>query len=132
MPLPHNDPIIEAIAERVRAVLARQPGHTPDDVASMLHLEPDALRRLVEQREDTLDTAFLIETVAAVVREFAVDPQWLLTGEYDGNAHRHALALGQDRSNEGHRALRDFVRQQYQGVRAGLSFLSLPLADGHE
>src|SRR5436309_2015400 len=128
MPRPHNDPIIEAIAERVRGVLARQPGHTPDDVASMLHLEPDALQRFVEPREHTLDTAFLIETVAALVREFAVDPQWLLTGEYDGSAHRHALTLGQDRSDEGYRALRDFVRQQYQRVRAGVSFLSLPLA----
>lgn len=132
MPLPHNDPLIEAIADRVRAVLARQPGHAPEDVASTLHLEADALRRLVEQREDTIDTAFLIETVAAVVREFAVDSQWLLTGRYDGTAHRHALRLAEDRSDEGYRALREFVQQQYRGLLDGLSFLWLPLANRHE
>jgi hypothetical protein len=126
MPLPHNHAEIEAIAERVRGVLSRQPDRSLDELASILHVSSDGLRLLIEEREHTIDAAFLVETVAALVREFAVDPQWLLTGRYDANAHRRALTLGEDRTDEGHRALRDFVREQYQRLRDGLSFLSAP------
>ena len=31
------------------------------------------------------------EVVAAVVREYGVDPTWLLTGDYDSQTHRMAL-----------------------------------------
>ena len=99
-----------------------------DDLASMLRVAPAALRRLVEDCKARLDTVFVIDVVAALVGEFAVDPQWLLTGQYDSTIHRRALMLGEDRTDDGKRALRDFVREQYQRLRDGSTLASFPLA----
>ena len=30
-----------------------------------------------------------VDVIAAVVREYGVDPTWLLVGEYDATSHRH-------------------------------------------
>jgi len=63
-----------------------------------------------------------VEVVAAFVREFAVDPQWILTGQYDANTHRQSLLIGEDGTAIGVRALRLFVQQQYEKARNGLQF----------
>jgi hypothetical protein len=125
LPLPVNEPFIEAIGERIRAVSAR-PGHAVGALASILSVPPDALRRLLEDRDSAIDVAFLLDVVAALVREFAVDPQWLLTGQYDSRTHRHALLLGEDRSETGVTALEAFVREQFQRLRDNLAFAWLP------
>jgi len=127
MPLPPNDPYIEAIADRLRSVMARQPGHRLSDMAAILSVDEDALRRLIEEPERTIDVSFLIDVVAALVREFAVDPNWLLTGRYDSSTHRQALLLGENATHESSQALRDFVREQYQRLRDYLQFTSSPL-----
>jgi hypothetical protein len=132
MPLPPNDPFIEAIAGRLRGVIARQPGHGLDQLASILGVAPDAFRQLIENRTVIIDAAFLIDVVAALVREFAVAPQWLLTGQYDSSTHRRALILGEDHSDDGRRALRDFVREHFQRLRDGLLFGRLPLTEPQE
>lgn len=121
--LPANDSFIEAIAERLRAVIARQPGHELDDMASILRVSPEALERLLNDRERAIDTGILIDVVAALVCEFAVDPQWLLTGQYDAATHRRALLLGEEHTNESGRALREFVREQFQRLRESVRFL---------
>ena len=41
-----------------------------------------------------------------------------------------ALALGEDRSDDGRRALSAFVREQYQRLRDGLAFFSWSLLRG--
>ena len=33
----------------------------------------------------------MLEVLAAIVREFGVDPCWVVTGVYDGHTHRRAL-----------------------------------------
>jgi hypothetical protein len=114
---PVNDPFIEAIVERLRPVIARQPDHAHDEIASVLRVSPQALHRLLEDREGTIDVSVLIDVVAAMVRELAVDPQWLLTGQYDSAMHRHALQLGEERSDESRHAIRDFVAKQFQRLR---------------
>src|SRR5689334_742679 len=120
--LPANDSFIEAIAERLRAVIARQPGHELDDMASILRVSPEALERLLNDRERAIDTGILIDIVAALVREFAVDPQWLLTGQYDSAMHRRALLLREEHTNESSRAVREFVREQFQRLRESVRF----------
>jgi hypothetical protein len=65
-----------------------------------------------------LDIGSIIDLIAAVVREFAVDPRWLLTGKYDGAVHRRALLLGENRTPAGERELREFVEKQYREVRS--------------
>lgn len=132
MPLPPNDPFIEAIAERLRGVLARQPGQALNDLAVMLGVPPDAFRRLVEDEGARIDTLFLIDVVAALVREFAVDPKWLLVGQYDSTTHRSALQLVENRTEEGHRALRDFVREQFQRLRESLAFAPFPSGNAQQ
>lgn len=124
MPLPPNDPFIVAIRERLCAIVERLPHRSLADLASHLALEPDRLRVLIDEGDAPIDVAFLIDVVAAVVREFAVDPQWLLAGRYDSTQHRHALELGEDQSAKGREALRDFVREQYQRLCDGLPFFS--------
>ena len=127
LPLPPaNDAVIEAIAERVRSVVSRQPGHTLDEVADALAVPRDAFRELMEQRGHVIDVVFLVDVIAAVVREAGVDPKWLLTGNHDPTMHRHALSLGEDRTSNGARALREFVREQLGRLRDGTRFLSLP------
>ena len=113
-PLPVNDPVLQSIAQRIRAIVAQEPAHTLDVLAATLHTQPYAFRRLVEDREGAIDPALLIDVVTAFVREFAIDPQWLLTGTYDSGVHSRALVLGEDRSEYGVRAIQEFVREQYR------------------
>jgi hypothetical protein len=117
LPLPLNDPAVEAIAERLRAVMAKQPNALLRELADVLSLDQERLDRLIRKPDEHIDVAFLIDTVAAVVGTFAVDPQWLLTGRYDASIHRHALELGEDRSPRGAQALREYIAEQYRRLR---------------
>ena len=121
MPLPPaNDPLIANILERVRVVVARQPGHTLEDVAEALHLQPGEFRALIEDRERTVDIGFLIDVVSALVYRLAIDPKWLLTGNYDSAIHRHALLLGEDQGISGAQVIREYVAEQYRRLGDGV------------
>lgn len=74
--LPGNDPLIQSIADRVRAVVERQPGRSLAALAGMLRVEYDVFRSLITEPERTVEPTFLIDVVAGLVRECAVDPQW--------------------------------------------------------
>ena len=113
-----NDSLVDEMAERVRAVISRQPGHRIDVVAQTLRLSPEGLDHLMTSKEDVIDTAFLLDAVAALVHEAGIDPKWLLTGHYDPAMHRKALLLGEDRSAVGSRALREFVEAEYRLLRS--------------
>jgi hypothetical protein len=122
-----NDPFVEAMAKRCRSMVARQPGHCLDAVAAKLSVSPDALERFMNAEERRIDTVFLIDLVAALVHECAIDPKWLLTGEYDGEMHRKALVLGEDRTPRGARAIREFVQHEYWELRQAKQFFPLSL-----
>jgi hypothetical protein len=128
--LPANDSFIEAIAERLRAVIAR-PGHQLDEIASILRVSREALQHLLNDGERPIDTGILIDVVAALVREFAVDPQWLLTGQYDSATHRQALLLREEHTNDTH-AVREFVREQFRRLRESLRFQPPPPSPKHD
>jgi hypothetical protein len=115
---PPNDPFLLAVAERVRTILARQPACTLHHLADLLDLGPDQLCELMNGRNHPIDPVLVVDVVTAFVREFAVDPQWLLTGKYDGAVHRQALTLGENRSAAGTRELRDFIDKQYLEARS--------------
>ena len=121
-----NDPFVEAIAKRCRSVIARQPG-TCHAIAETLSLPTDALQRFLNPEERRIDTVFLIDLVAGLVRECGIDPRWLLTGEYDGEMHRKALLLGEDRGSHGARAIRELVLEGYGELRQSRHFFSLPM-----
>ena len=113
---PPNAPKIEAIAERVRAVIARYP-HGINHIADELGVPADSLQRLIEERQRSIYTPFLLDIVAGLVQEMGVDPRWLLSGKCDGALHRQALLLGEDRTHDGTRKMRNFVKDQFSQVR---------------
>lgn len=122
-----NDPFDQAIAERIRFVISRQPGHRLDDVALVLNVPIDALRRLLEDTDRLLDTKFLIQVIVALVRESGIDPKWLLTGQYDGAMHRRALLIGEDPTLRGVQTLHELVHDEYKRLRYGEAW-SIPRA----
>lgn len=124
MSLPGQDPFLHAIVERICAIIGRLP-HDVAALAQVLGVAEEDLRRL-DDPEYRPDSAVVIELVAALVREFAVDPQWLLSGQYDAAVHRRALGLGEDRSNHGAREIQQLVREQYRMLRDGPHYLRLP------
>jgi hypothetical protein len=124
MPLPLNDPYIEAIAQRVRTVV-RQPGYALDVLARTLDLPYPELRRLIEEPDRMIDTPFLLDALSALVRVFALDPKWLLTGEYDAAVHRRALELTEANPRVAERTVREWLREQYRRLCAGLDPTSL-------
>jgi hypothetical protein len=125
--VPANEPLINAIADRIRAVLSRQSPAMRDALACELDVSPNDLRRLIDDRDGTIDPGFLIDAIAALVRECAVDPQWLLTGEYDSTTHCQALLLRED-PGQATNALREFVRARYLELRQRISYVMAPTA----
>ena len=121
-----NDPFVEEIARRARSVLARQPGVCPGKLAADLELSEEKLQCFLSGRERLIDTTFLIDLVAALVRECGVDPKWVLTGQYDGALHRQALLLGEDRTPKGAHAVRELVQAEYRQVRRPGFLTSMP------
>ena len=48
------------------------------------------------------------------MRVFALDPKWLLTGEYDAGVHRRALELTEANPHIAESTVREWVREQYR------------------
>ena len=121
MPLPPaNDPIVEAIAARVRHVVARQRSRDLAATAQVLGVATEDFRRLIDEDSHAIDAAFLVDVIAALTHHSGIDPRWLLSGDYDGSTHRMALLLGEDQTENGRRALRSFVGEHYQRLRDGV------------
>jgi hypothetical protein len=74
-----------AIASRIRGLLGGQ--GDPGTLAARLRVDEVALRITI----DELSPYPTMSVIAAVIREFGVDPSWLLTGEYSPAAHREIL-----------------------------------------
>lgn len=116
-----EDREICTITERIQAVMARQSGYDLCLAADSLKLPALDLARLLEAPA-LADRALVVDVITALVYEAGVDPQWLLTGEYDGTVHRQVLMLGEDRSSQGRAAVHDFVQRQYRRVRREAMF----------
>jgi len=77
--------------------------------------------------EEVIDTGFLLDVIAALVHEAGIDPEWLLTGQYDPAMHRKALILGEDRSANGALAMRAFVEAEFRRVRSRAMLVGGPV-----
>ena len=75
------------IAERLRALINGQDDGDLADASGRLHVEELSLRMSI----DPLSPHPTIEVIMAVIREYGVDPTWLLTGEYQSSSHRVAM-----------------------------------------
>ena len=117
---------IDAVAERIRAVICRDPHHTLDAAATKLCVPAEDLRALIDEKGSHATIDFTLDVVTALVHEYAIDPKWLLTGQYDGAMHRQALLFGEDRTRAGRQNIRHFVQAQYERSREKRLYLSLP------
>lgn len=79
-----------AVASRIRGLLSGQ--GDPRDLAARLGVDEMALRISI----DELSPYPTLGVIAAVIREYGVDPSWLLTGNYSATAHREALEASAD------------------------------------
>lgn len=75
-----------AVASRIRGLLSGQ--GDVGELAARLGVDEMALRISI----DELSPYPAIGVIAAIIREYGVDPSWLLTGNYSASAHREALA----------------------------------------
>src|ERR1700682_3073149 len=75
------------VAARLRGLLSGQDAGVVGATANRLGLSEIALRMSL----DKIDPHPTFEVLMAVVREYAVDPTWLVSGEYDVETHRRAL-----------------------------------------
>ena len=116
-----GDREIGAITERIQAVMQRQCDYDVCLAADSLRMPALDLARFLEEPA-VADRALMVDVITALVYEAGVDPQWLLTGEYDGAMHRQVLMLGEDRNAHGRAAVRDFVERQYRRVRRDAIF----------
>ena len=119
-------PFIEAVADRIRAVVCREPRHTLDATADRLCVSVEELRTLLVDNARHADLRVVLDVAAALVHEYAIDPKWLLTGQYDGTMHRQALILGEDRSRVGREKVRELVQALYDRLRERRLYLALP------
>lgn len=88
------------IAQRIRGLIGEPDGGDYAGTASRLGVEELSLRLSV----DELSPHPTMEVILAIVREYGVDPGWLLTGEYQTSSHRAAIE-GESLSSP----LRDFI-----------------------
>jgi hypothetical protein len=97
------------IAERLRELIGGPDSPFIAETAARLGLEELSLRMSID-----LDSPHpTVEVLAAVIREYGVDPTWLLTGIYDAATHRSAMENGP--------ATRATVRDLMQGRSTQIS-----------
>jgi len=118
-----NEPSIAAIADRLRSVLLTRPVARAERLSQLgdeLGVSVAQVEELLHHQDKLIDPALLVDLVAAVVRDEAVDPSWLLTGDYDYAIHKGALALAEETMGSplAGSALRTFVSEQWRSLRA--------------
>ena len=87
MPTPSPSPTeYQAIAERIRGLLAAQ-DQDLSAAAVRLGVEESSLWASI----DPDAPCPRLEVLLAVIRVYAVDPMWLLSGEYDLSIHRRTM-----------------------------------------
>ena len=79
-----------AVASRIRGLLSGQ--GNPRELAARLGVDEMALRISI----DELSPYPTIGVISAIIREYGVDPSWLLTGNYSASAHREILETNAD------------------------------------
>lgn len=114
-----DESLIAGVADRLRRVLEHRPGFCAS-IAQELGIASSQIKGLCFGRDRRIDEGLVIDLVAIVVRDDAIDPHWLLTGEYDLDTHRAALALVENGLTR-HRArceLRCFVNREWTKQQA--------------
>jgi hypothetical protein len=80
------------LALRVQGLIHGQFGGDLTRAARELGVDETELRRIVVSASESPR----LDVLAAIVRELGVDACWLMTGEYDWDAHRRQLELADE------------------------------------
>ena len=88
------------IAERIRGLVGGQDQGDVGATAERLRVEELSLRMSI----DPLSPHPTMEVIMAIIREYGVDPAWLMTGQYQSSSHRAAIE-----GNQLPAPLRDFM-----------------------
>jgi hypothetical protein len=92
-PLP-NESQIDAITRRLREFLARQPGFRASSFAEAAGITERELSAVLSPERAMVGPLRLIDVVVGVVRQYGIDANWILTGEYNPAWHRELDAEG--------------------------------------
>jgi hypothetical protein len=84
------------IAARVRGLIGGQNGGDVGAIARRLHVDEVSLRMTI----DEVAPYPTLDALAAIVDHYGVDPNWLLTGEYDATTHREALLTAAEQNRQ--------------------------------
>jgi hypothetical protein len=91
---PENEPQIAAIARRLREFLVRQPGFHTSSFAESAGVTELELVAVLSPERGLVDPLPVIDLVIEVARQYGVDANWILTGEYNPTWHRDLDAEG--------------------------------------
>jgi hypothetical protein len=91
----------QAVAARIRGILAGQDDGDVAAAAERLGVSELSLRMSL----DDLSPQPTMDVVLAVIRQYGVDPTWLITGNYDASTHRQAVVDGPAAAQEVLRAI---------------------------
>ena len=111
----------QAIAERMRGIIGAE-NRDLRATAARLRVAEESLRASIDRDAPRLRLDILL----AIIREYAVDPTWLLSGEYDLEIHRRML---EDTDITG-AALRELTRGR--STRTGVALADLIPNDGRQ
>ena len=76
-----------SVASRVRTLVDHQDDSDLAAIARRLRVDELEFRMTID-KESPRPT---MDVLLAIIREYAVDPTWLLTGDYDSSTHRRAV-----------------------------------------
>src|SRR5689334_10363444 len=85
------------IAARIRGLIGGQDKNDIGGVAARLGVAELSLRMSV----DELSPHPTIEVLAAIIRTYGIDPNWLLSGQYSSASHIEAAAVEEAAGREG-------------------------------
>src|SRR6476620_7246169 len=85
-----------AIARRIQGLIGGQDGGNIAATAARLGVSELSLRMTIDPEAPQPNLLVIL----AVIREYGVDPTWILTGEYDLATHRQAME--DDRATTAH------------------------------
>ena len=84
-----STPFASEVASRIRELIAGQRREETTALARRLRVDEESLRCTINGAWPRPSLAVIL----AIVREFGVDPCWLLTGDYDLSTHRRVIEL---------------------------------------
>ena len=80
----------------MRGLIGGQNGGDVGAIARRLRVDEVSLRMTI----DELAPYPTFDALAAIVEHYGVDPNWLLTGEYDAATHREALLTAAEQNRQ--------------------------------